>query len=98
MMIAMPLSKQLMKWLIVISKGGLTRAKIILLLKENPMSVQQLSEKMEMHYTTIQHHVEMLLKHGFIVGAGGKYGKAYFLSPDLEDEWNEFEKLAQKLR
>lgn len=94
----MPLSKQLMKWLIAISKGGLTRARIILLLRQNPMNVQQLSEKMEMHYTTIQHHVEMLAKHGFLVSSGEKYGKAFFLSQDLEDEWNEFEKIVQRIK
>lgn len=94
----MPISKQLMRWLIVISKGGLTRAKILLTLKENPMNVQQLSEKIGMHYTTIQHHVEMLQKHGFLADSGSRYGKAYFVSQDLEDVWNEFEKLIQRIK
>lgn len=90
------ISKQLMYWLIASSKGGLNRAKIITALKEKPMNMHQLAEKMGVHYTTIQHHVELLVKHGFVVGTGGEYGKAYFLSQDLEDAYHEFKKIANQ--
>ena len=92
----MTISKQLMYWLIASSKGGLNRTRIILALKEKPMNLHQLAEKMNVHYTTIQHHVELLVKHGFLVGTGGEYGKAYFLSQDLEDAYHEFKKITNQ--
>ncbi len=83
----MPISRQLMYWLIASSDGGLNRAKLIFILKHNPMNMHQLAEKTGLHYTTVQHHVELLVKHGFLVSTGN-YAKAYFLSQDLEDAFN----------
>jgi len=92
----MVLSRQLMYWLIAGSKGGPNRARIIFLLKENPMNARQLAEKMGTHYTTIQHHVEVLVKNGLLVCTGNGYGKVYFVSQDLEDGFNEFKKIAEQ--
>ena len=94
----MPVSRQLIYWLFVSSKGGLNRAKIILSLREKPMNLHQLAEKMELHYTTAEHHVKLLAKHGFLVTTGDDYGKAYFLSQDLEDSYDEFERITQKIK
>ncbi|VVC00068.1 Bacterial regulatory protein, arsR family [uncultured archaeon] len=92
----MSISRQLMYWLIAGSRGGENRAKIILTLKEKPMNARQLSEKMGVHYTTIEHHLEVLVKNGFLAWAGEKYGKMYFLSQDLVDGFHEFEKIIGK--
>ncbi len=94
----MPISRQLMYWLFVSSKGGLNRAKMVLALKERPMNLNQLAEKMGLHYTTVEHHVKVLAKHGFLVVSCDDYGKAYFLSQDLEDAYGEFERIARKIR
>ena len=93
----MALSRQLMYWLIASSKGGLNRAKIILLLKQKPMNTRQLATKMGVHYTTIQHHVDVLLKNGFLASPGAGYGKVLFLSQDLEDNYAEFQKIAEQI-
>lgn len=87
-----------MYWLFASSKGGLNRAKIILALKEKPMNLHKLSEAMALHYTTIEHHVKLLTKHGFLVPTGDDYGKTYFLSQDLEDAYGEFERITQKIK
>ena len=94
----MPISRQLMYWLFVSSKGGLNRARMVLALKEKPMNLNKLSETIGLHYTTIEHHVKVLVRHGFVVPTGDDYGKAYFLSQDLEDAYGEFERIAQKIR
>lgn len=61
------------------------------------MNSHQLAEKMGVHYTTIQHHISLLLKNGFLTSTGEGYGKVLFLSQDLEDIFDEFKKISQKI-
>ncbi len=62
------------------------------------MNTHQLSEKMGIHYTTAQHHVALLQKHGFLAGTGPEYGKVYFLSQELEDAFDEFQKIVARIQ
>jgi DNA-binding transcriptional ArsR family regulator len=54
--------KYLLGWLIAGSRGGLTRAKIIEELRENPQNANQLANSLGMDYRTIRHHLKLLQK------------------------------------
>ena len=67
------------------TRGGITRIRIIELLKERPFNVNQLHEKLGLDYKTIQHHIRTLIRSNIIMLEGEKkYGSVYFLSPVLE--------------
>jgi predicted transcriptional regulator len=51
---------------------SITRAKILSLLKDNPMTISKLSEKMELGRTTIYHHLNTLKKWKLITEAKEK--------------------------
>jgi len=85
--------KHLLQWLILGSKGGETRTKIILTLEKKPMNANLLSKKLEMDYKTIQHHLKILEKNQLINSVGNKYGQIYVLSPQLEQEYDLFKKM-----
>ena len=89
--------KYLLGWLIAGSRGGLTRAKILEILHEQPQNANQLAASVEMDYRTIRHHLKVLEKNRLITSAGDGYGNTYFLSVDLEENYVLFEEIVNKL-
>jgi DNA-binding transcriptional ArsR family regulator len=89
--------KYLLGWLIAGTRGGVTRAKIIKILKETPQNANQLATLLGKDYRTIRHHLDVLQKNGIIVSAGDRYGMTYFLSPQLEAEYAVFEEIVKKI-
>lgn len=88
--------KYLLGWLIAGTRGGLTRAKIIQALKEAPQNANQLANLLKMDYRTIRHHLEVLEKNKLVVSVGEEYGKTYFLSQILEENYALFEEIMKK--
>jgi len=89
--------KYLLGWLIAGSRGGLTRAKILEILHEQPQNANQLANAVEMDYRTIRHHLKVLEKNRLITSAGDGYANTYFLSVDLEENYILFEEIVNKL-
>jgi DNA-binding transcriptional ArsR family regulator len=89
--------KYLLGWLIVGTRGGLSRAKIIETLKETPQNANQLANLLELDYRTIRHHLGVLEKNRMITSAGEGYGITYFLSPAMEENYDLFEEILKKI-
>ena len=89
--------RYLLGWLIAGTRGGVTRAKMIAILKETPQNANQLANLLEMDYRTIRHHVEVLEKNRIITSAGEGYGKTYFLSPVMEENYALFEEIVKRI-
>jgi len=89
--------KYLLGWLIVGTRGGVTRAQIIKALKETPRNANQLAQLLKMDYRTIRHHLKVLEKNGIITSAGERYGVTYFLSPEMEENYALFEEILNKI-
>ncbi len=89
--------KYLLGWLIAGTRGGPTRAKIILALKESPQNANQLATQLKMDYKTMRHHLEVLEKNKIITSVGDRYGATYFLSQMMEDNYILFEEIVKKI-
>ena len=89
--------KYLLGWLIAGTRGGPTRAKIILILKETPQNANQLATLLKMDYKTMRHHLEVLEKNRIITSVGDRYGETYFRSQPLEDNYVWFEEILKKI-
>ena len=89
--------KYLLGWLIAGTRGGVTRAKIIETLWENPQNANQLANTLEMDYRTIRHHLKLLQKNRIITAAGDGYGTTYFLTVEMEENYDIFEEILNKL-
>ena len=89
--------KYLLGWLIAGTRGGVTRAKIIETLRENPQNANQLANTLKMDYRTIRHHLKILKKNRIITSAGNGYGTTYFLSPEMEENYGLFEEIMNKI-
>lgn len=82
--------KKLLWWLIAGMKGGLNRAKIIKMLNDRPYNAHQLSDELNLDYKTIRHHIKVLEDNNIVKSGDEKYGKMYFLSPAIEENYDTF--------
>jgi len=89
--------KYLLGWLIAGTRGGLTRARIIRVLRETPQNANQLAGQLDMDYRTIRHHLDVLQKNRIITSMGEGYGMTYFLSPMMEENYALFEEIVDKI-
>jgi len=89
--------KYLLGWLIAGTRGGATRAQIIKTLKETPQNANQLANLLKLDYRTIRHHLEILKKNKIIISAGDRYGTTYFLSTEMEENYQMFEEIWNKI-
>jgi predicted transcriptional regulator len=84
-------------WLIAGTKGGDTRGRIILALKEMPRNANQLAETLQMDYKTMRGHLKVLEKNKIIMQVGSGYGITYLLSIEMDENYVEFEKIWEKV-
>ena len=87
----------IVQWMIGGTRGGLNRARIINALSEAPMNAHQLSQLLELDYSTIRHHLEVLEKNGMVASLGDGYGMAYLLSDNMLEHYDVFEEIWDKI-
>ena len=54
--------------------------KILNVISKSPMNANQLSREMNLDYTTVRHHLDVLLKNGVLESVGEKYGTVFYVS------------------
>ncbi len=68
------------RYLLLATRGGPMRARIIRELLGGPMNPNRLSQKLGADYKTITHHLGVLLKMNWAIKSGGKYAELYSLT------------------
>jgi len=66
-------------------------------IREQPRNAQQLSQSLNLDYTTIRHHLRVMERNRLVVTEGEKYGKIYFVSDSMEAHWDKLEEILQKM-
>ncbi|MGA2682686.1 MAG: winged helix-turn-helix domain-containing protein [Candidatus Bathyarchaeia archaeon] len=89
--------KHLLGWLIIGSKGGKTRAKIIKSVRNNPRNANQLATQLKVDYKTIRHHLTILEKNKLVIPVGTHYSTVYFLSQPMEENYLVFQEITNKM-
>jgi DNA-binding transcriptional ArsR family regulator len=90
--------KNLVWYLLAGTRGGETRAIILVALKKRPMNAHQLAKALKLDYKTIQHHLRVLLDNNLVTAINkGGYGAAYFVSPELESVWKDFREIWERI-
>jgi predicted transcriptional regulator len=79
--------KHILHYLLVATRGGEMRTKIIKLIIKKPSNLNKISKALKIDYKTAQHHIKVLEKSRIIIAINkGNYGAAYFIAPELEQE------------
>ncbi len=85
--------RRILEWLLLASRGGETRRKILKLLIQKPRNTHQLSQELGMEWGDINHHLHVLEKNGILHSMGGSYGKTFFVSKTIQDNYDALEKI-----
>ena len=87
----------IIQWMIGGTRGGFNRARLIDALNDSPQNAHQLSLVLNLDYSTIRHHLDTLEKNGLVTPLGDAYGKMYFLSDNLLDNYGFFEEIWEQI-
>jgi DNA-binding transcriptional ArsR family regulator len=79
------------------TRGGDNRIKILDVLIKHPLNINKISEKLQLDYKTIQHHIHILEKNNLITKIGDKYGVLYFISTYMEKNIESYYNIKKKL-
>jgi len=82
--------RRLLNYIILGTRGGYTRARIIHTLKEEPKNAHQLAERLGYDYSTIRHHLDVLADNSLLVASGDRYGQVYSIGPELDMNYELF--------
>lgn len=92
-----PNAKRLLWYLFAGSKGAQNRIRIriIDMLRERPLNINQLSESLDLDYKGVQYHISVLEKNNLVTKAGEKYGILYFISDYLDYNMETYNEVVQ---
>ena len=94
-----PRFKRILWFLFASTKGGYTRTKIMNLINEMPANANQISTNLNLNYKTVIHHLNVLIKNGLIITEDKEiYGSIYFLTPLMEQNFQLFKEMLDKIR
>ncbi len=88
--------QKLLSHLIQYTRGGRTRASILKQLSERSHNANQLAIVLNMDYKTIRHHLDVLIKNGIITKINDGYSDLYFISNNIEMDFNEIDNNGHK--
>ncbi|MEF8870873.1 MAG: winged helix-turn-helix domain-containing protein [Haloarculaceae archaeon] len=64
-------------YLLASSRGGPTRVALLRAIDERPRNANQLAEELDLDYTTVRHHLDILLENNLVKRTGDGYGAIY---------------------
>lgn len=88
---------RVLRYLLAGTRGGEMRARILLLIKEEPRNANRLAQDLAVDYTTVKHHLRVLLKHDVVTAEGG-YSALYFLTDETRDSWDDLGTIWERIR
>ena len=89
--------RRVLLYLISATRGGPARAAIITTLKVEPMNANQLAQRLGHDYSTIKHHLDVLMENKLVEPVGDKYGQLYFLASTLQENYEVFLKMMDEI-
>ena len=80
-------------YLLASSRGGDTRARIIRALDERPRNANQLATELDLDYTTVRHHLDVLMENNVVRRAGEEYAAVYLFTELAKANWETVEEV-----
>jgi DNA-binding transcriptional ArsR family regulator len=89
--------RSLLWYLLVGTRGGPNRGRILDELVASPKNAHRLSESLALDYRTVRHHLRLLEKNGLIIRPVGEaYAAPYELSPHLALHFDVVEEIRRR--
>jgi DNA-binding transcriptional ArsR family regulator len=75
------------------SRGGPTRVRILRALDERPRNANQLATELDLDYTTVRHHLDVLLENNVVRRPSDEYAAVYLFTEQVEANWETVEEI-----
>lgn len=75
------------------SRGGQTRVRILQALEQRPRNANELATELDLDYTTIRHHLDVLMENNILRRSGDEYAAVYLFTEQVEANWDTVEEI-----
>lgn len=79
------------------TRGGANRVRILKALDERPRNANRLAEALDLDYTTVRHHLDVLRDNDVLRKQGGDYGAVYLPTDRARRNWETVERIMEKV-
>lgn len=79
--------------LLASSRGGSTRVRILQALDERPQNANELATELGMDYTTIRHHLDVLMDNNIVRRTDDDYATTYLVTDQAKVNWDIIEEI-----
>lgn len=81
--------------LLASSRGGPNRVRILRAIDEQPRNANELAERLDLDYTTVRHHLDVLLENNVVRRAGDDYAAVYLPTDQVRAHWDTVEEILE---
>jgi len=89
--------EEALRYLLVGTRGGENRARIIRVLSDRPHNANRLADRLDTDYNTVHYQLDTLVDHDIVEAGEHDYGKPYFLTDRFEHHCGAFERLTDRM-
>ncbi|MFB6207399.1 MAG: ArsR/SmtB family transcription factor [Haloglomus sp.] len=79
------------------TRGGPNRIRLLEAVDEKPRNANQLAEVLDLHYETVQHHLDVLTENDVLQSSGDEYGAVYLPTDQARDHWQLIEQIIEQV-
>lgn len=79
------------------TRGGANRARILRALAERPRNANRLADDLDLDYTTVRHHLDVLQDNGVVEKQGDDYGAIYLPTDRVRNHWGTVEDILDQV-
>jgi predicted ArsR family transcriptional regulator len=85
-------------WYVFIgTRGGENRARLLRALDNQPRNPNQLAEDLDLDYTTVRHHLDVLVENDLLRNSGTEYGAIYLPTDRARKNWETVEEIIENV-
>ncbi|WP_159901393.1 winged helix-turn-helix domain-containing protein [Salinirussus salinus] len=77
------------------SRGGPTRVRLLQALEERPRNANELATELDLDYTTVRHHLDVLMDNNILRRSGDEYAAVYLFTEQVEAHWETVEEVVE---
>jgi DNA-binding transcriptional ArsR family regulator len=79
--------------LLASSRGGVSRTRILRAVDERPRNANELTEALDLDYTTVRHHTDVMIENNVLRRTDDDYGAVYLPTERVRAHWDTVEEI-----
>lgn len=79
------------------TRGGPNRVRLLRAIDERPRNANQLAGDLDLDYTTVRHHLDVLIENDIIEKSGDDYGAIYLPSDQADHHGETIEEIIERV-